>query len=69
MEKELPISTYIVKYFCDSCETGEVIFHNPHINPLLPPPTKFEHFCDRCKMSYNLPVQYPHLRYDFGVRH
>lgn len=50
------VSTFVVKYQCDACGTGEMRWTNMTLT--MDPPA-FPHVCNACGATQDLPEPYP----------
>ncbi|PFR59003.1 hypothetical protein COK36_20065 [Bacillus cereus] len=60
MEQRFEVKPIGVKYICDSCEEGEMIYTGEML--FFNPPT-FKHTCNNCDSNQNFIEKYPLIRY------
>lgn len=64
MERKFTVKPVGVKYICDSCGEGEMIYTGDII---FSDPPKFKHTCSNCDINQNYSEKYPLVRYqDFN---
>lgn len=61
-ERTFPIQHVGVKYICEHCGEGEMLFV-PDNDILLTFPPMFKHRCNKCGGELSLPRQYPYIKW------
>lgn len=61
MECDFKVEPIGVKYMCDKCSDGEMIFTQNSIWNIIPP--QYEHKCDSCGGVLMLEKKYPIIKY------
>ncbi|MGQ7108381.1 hypothetical protein ACUN13_29580 [Bacillus cereus group sp. Bce041] len=63
METNFEVKVVGVKYTCDKCKEGEMIYQAGIGTMLLTSPPQFEHTCTNCEFKQNLSKKYPTIEY------
>ena len=61
MESEFKVEPYGVKYVCEKCGVGEMLYTNRSDWSVAPP--QHEHKCPKCSAVVMLEEKYPIIRY------
>jgi DNA polymerase III alpha subunit (gram-positive type) len=63
LEKSFEVNPILIKYICDSCNTGEMLPTGKM--KMFETYALYIHKCEKCGVEHDLNEKYPTIRYDF----